>query len=469
MHWSARSFAGSFARWSLLALLSLLQACGGSGGSTAGTAGPTPGSVGVVLDTRSGTDGLVQFVVVAAVLERGDGSTSGNLLPRAAAVTFADPSGEASGLLLEGVPTGNYERLVLALAPSSGSLLAADGVARPIEAATLLTVPITDGLEHASTAVTWLAVGHNQAPIVASGGSMRFEPNLVGRAEGSEHELAGLEPVTIHASSVEARMPAAGGSVLALEFEPGCTFGDDQSNAFPNAASFVASLASDDELRVRGTLDRDGTFRVHHARHGRGNDGPRLLGRIQELRPSTTSFVMSVQAEVRRGERTLRNPPVDVLVQAGTARLQRPDARVALAFADLAIDDLVKVKWSSRTPATATELELVSAREIEVTSGPGVPFEPEWEGLVQSVDQAAGRIVVVPRHDDPIVVDGAARSSVEVVVGPGTTLQRRARNGGGRTPISLADVVPNSDRIWWRGTVVGPTEIAASWVRVRED
>jgi len=450
--------------------LFLLYGCsGGGGGQSVGVDSSAPGSVGVVLDTRTGTDGLVQFVVVGATLERADGTTTRNLVPSAVEVTFADPSGEVSGLRLQDVPTGSYQRLLLALAPGSGSLLGRDGVVRPIDAGVLLAIPIADGLQHVASAASWLAVGHNQAPMVPSGGAWRFEPNLSGRAEGSEHELAGLVPVVVLGTTVEARLPAAGGGVLALEFAPGCTFGDDDANSFASAAAFVNGLGSDDELRACGTLDRAGSLRVTHARRGRGNDGPRLLGRIVELRPATMSFVLRVQAEVRRGDRLLRNPPVDMLVDATLARLHRPNAQVQLAFADLAVDDLVKVKWTSRTPATATELELVVAREIEVPGSSGVPLAPEWEGRVQSVDLAGNRIVVVPRNDDPIFVNGVSVASVDVVVDAGTTLERRERRGGGRATIQLGDIVPGEDRVWWRGTVTGPAEVSATWVRVREE
>lgn len=455
----------------ILALaLSALQACGGGGGGASGQVDTNaPGSVGVVLDTRTGTGELVQFVVVGAALERADGTTTRNLLSQAVEVTFADPTGDVSGLRLGGVPSGRYERLVLALAPGSGSLLGSDGVVRTIDAAPVVTIPIADGLQHAETGVSWLAVGHNQAPVIRSGSSLRFEARLGGRAEGSELEIAGLEPVQVGPTSVEARLPASGGGVLALEFAAGCTFGDDESNDYSSAADFVAGLGSDDDLRACGTLDRDGRFLVRHARRGRGNDGPRLIGRIVELRPATTSFVLRVQAEVRRGERTLIDPPADVLVDATQARLQRSNAQVVLAFADLAVDDLAKVKWSSRTPATETELATVVAREVEVPGSAGAAMVPEWEGLVQSVDVDAGRIVVVPRNDDPIFVDGVSVASVDVLVGTDTVLQRRERQGPGRFAIGLADIVAGEDRIWWRGTVTGPSEISANWVRVRAE
>lgn len=464
-----RSYHCSYRAWLLVACLAVLQACSGGGGGQSAEVDSAPGSVGVVLDTRTGTDSLVQFVVVGATLERADGTTTRNLVPRAVEVTFADPTGEVSGLRLHDVPTGDYERLLLALAPGSGSALGSDGVVRAIDSGSVLSIPIADGLQHVASEVSWLALGHNRAPVVTLGGSLRFEPALLGRADGSEHELAGLEPVTVRGASVDARLPAAGGGVLALEFAPGCTFGDDDANSFASAAAFVNGLRGDDELRVCGTLDRSGGLRVTRARRGRGNDGPRLLGRIVELRPATTSFVMRVQAEVRRGERVLRDPPFDVLVDATSARLQRPNGQVVLAFADLAVDDLVKVTWSSRTPATATELELVVAREIEVPGSAGVPLAPEWQGLVQSVDVAGNRIVVVPRNDDPIVVDGVSVPSVDVLVDAGTVLQRRERRGGGRTTIQLGDIVPGEDRIWWRGTVTGPAEVSADWVRVREE
>jgi hypothetical protein len=219
---------------------------------------------------------------------------------------------------------------------------------------------------------------------------------------------------------------------------------------------------------VQGDLRLDGRWIATHARRGRVNDGPRLHGRIHELEPASKSFVMRVQAEVRNGNRTLLSPPVEVLVRAAAARIERNDSRISVPFADLAIADLVKVKWTSRTPVTGGP-DVVVAREVEVTSGSGVAAQPEWEGRVQSVNIAANTIRVVPRNDDPIFLNGVSVAQVDVVLEDGVQIERRANSGGGDSLITIAGVVPGQDRIWWRGTVAGPSTVAATWVRVRQE
>jgi hypothetical protein len=423
----------------------------------------------VVVDTATGDEGLVQFQVAAAQFARADGVRTGNLLPSPQLVTWSDPSGEASGLQLRDVPPGEYASLHLMLVPGSGAVLAPDGSTLPLGyAGAELAVPIADGLRHAAPGSSWLTVGHNSAPdMVAEAGGMRWVPVFTGRADDGPVELVGLRPLAVQNGVVTASLPAAGDALLRLEFAPDCTFGDEESNSYNGPGDFLAGLSPAFELRVNGELGRDGICLVRHAYRGRGSDGPRLLGRIVELRPASTSFVMRVLAEVRRGERRLLATPVEVVVRCAQARLQRPDSRIALTFGDLAEGHLAKVKWTSRVVQNG--VTVVVAREVEVTPEPGVPMRSEWQGRVLSVDVAQGRIVVVPRQDDPIVIGGASLPEVTVLVNENTLLQRREPQGGGRFAIALGDVRPLQDRIWFRGRVVGPAVVAAAWLRVREE
>jgi hypothetical protein len=456
--------------WFVRFLLPLaLVACGGGGGAGVTPAAGSASTVQVVVDTATGGDCLVQFQVAAAQLASADGTRTGNLLREPQLVTWSDPSGEVSGLQLLGVPRGEYAALHLLLVPGSGAALAADGGVRPLGyAGTELTVPIADGLQHADPGSSWIVLGHNAAPdVIVEAGGLRWVPEFAGRTDDGPVELAGLRPLVVQNGGVTASMPAAGDALLRIEFAPDCTFGDDQSNSYGGRGDFLAGLSQADELRVRGELGRDRRCLVRHARRGRGSDGPRLLGRILELRPAATSFVMRVQAEVRRGERRLLATPVEVVVRCAQARLQRPDSRVRLAFEDLAVGQLAKVKWTSRTVENG--VTIVVAREVEVTSGPGEPMQPEWQGRVQSVDVAAGRIVVVPRNDDPIVIGGVSVPEVVVLVDGDTVLQRRERQGPGRFAIELGDIVAGEDRIWFRGRVTGPATVDAVWVRVRQE
>ena len=67
------------------------------------------------------------------------------------------------------------------------------------------------------------------------------------------------------------------------------------------------------------------------------------------------------------------------------------------------------------------------------------------------------------------MVGGQSRTSVAVHVSASTFLFRKQRSGGGRSVITLSQVVPGQDRIWFRGTVSGAGTVEADWVRVRTD
>lgn len=441
----------------------LLAGCGGGSSSPAGGRTDTAGAVLVVVDTATGSEALVQFQVDAAVLEAADGTTTGNLLANPHLVRLADPSGEVDGLVLRDVPSGEFTQLHLFVVPSSGASLQPDGGVLAANTAVDLVVPITDGLQHSSLATSHLVIGHNgAAPVLGS--TAMWTPQMSARADGATVDLGQLDVALVENPMVTARSALLDDSLLRLEFAAGCTFRDD-SGASHGRDDFLRGLG-DDSLRIRADLRRDGRCVVSQIERSRRDDNPRLIGRITALEPATSTFVMDVQARNGRDGWTLLPTPETVRIDASGARLERPNGS-AIGFADLQVAHLVKVRWISRsTPAGA--LPLLVAREVEVTGGP-VGMRPEWEGAVQAVDTVAGTITVVRRHDDPIVVQGVSVVSVTVVVTGTTTLERRERHGGGRSSITLADIVPGADRIWWRGTVTGPTTIDATSVRVREE
>lgn len=457
---------------SSLCLLLPLAACSGGSNGGAAVAPGTTGSVYVVVDTSTGSDTLVQFQVAAAVLERGDGTATANGLRAAELVTFADPTGEVDGFVLHDVPTGNYESLHLMLVPGGGAASFANGEVRTATSAIDVAVPIADGLQHSAQGRSWLVLGHNgaapPAAPAAGAGVVVWTPTLTARADGSQQQLEGLRVALVQAPTVTAQLAAADDGLLTVGFAAGCTFDDDEGGTYGRSDDFLARLGGEDDLRVSGELRRDGRILARSAHRGRGNDGPRLLGRITDLRPLDSTFLMDVRAEVRRGgERRLLDPPVSVLVLAAEARIHRPDDRAALTFADLQVGNLAKVEWTRRGPGPGG-VEQVLAREIEVTSQ-ARPMRPEWQGLVQSVDLTSDSLVVVPRGDDPIVIEGVAVLQATLHVDGNTILERRERNGPGRITIGLGDIVPGADRIWWRGTVTGPASIDATWIRVREE
>lgn len=447
----------------------LLVACGGGGGGTgnaSGTPSPSPlGSVHVVLDTATGSDALVQFQVAAAFLERGDGSSTGNLLPAAAMVTFADPTGEASGLVLRAAPTGDYANLHLVLAPGSGMLLRSDGSSAAVAGPADLVVPIFDGLQHDANRRSWLEVAHLGAPPAAGS----WQPRLQARADGGARTLAALRVAASSPTAVTALWTPAADGPLAVEFAANCRFLDDDGATLGGAAAFVAGLGSTDDLTVQGRLFRDGTFACDQVQRQNRNDQPRLLGRITAIDPANQTFWLDVFAEVRRGERRLLATSRPTAVQAATARIHRHGERLPAAFGDLAVGQVAKVEWRSSS-TLPNNLQQVVAVEIEF-AGPGqwAPLQPEWEGRVLAVDAQAGTITVVPRGNDPIVVQGQSVAQATVEVDATTYLERRQRQGGARTRIELGAIVAGSDRIWWRGSVGNAGAIEATWVRVRDD
>lgn len=463
-------------------LLLSFAACG-SGGSDDAASGSSTGSVYVVIDTSTGTNAIVQFQVAAATLERADGATTGNVLREPELVTFADPSGELSGLQLRSVPSGDYEALHLVLVPGSGAVRFPTGSITPLAGPVVLEIPIADGLQHDATAVSWLAVGHNVGQtVVPAGQGLSWQPVLTARVDGSSHEVPDLDFVLQQGTTVTTTLPNARDGVLQLEFDDDCTFGDDDDgHEFDDLEAFLGSIDPDDDLRVSGELNRDGRCHASHARRGRGNDQPRLLGTVVELLPAETSFVMLVLAESRRGDRVLLDPPVEVLVLAAEARFGGHECHSTTGFESLNVGGIVKVKVESRTPVPGGRDEVV-ARRIEVFGANGAPLQPEWEGRVQSVDVAANTIVVVPRDDDhPILVNGQSVPQVEVVLRPGMLIERHGDDdddegegegeeddGGEQTLITIDEVEPG-ERIRWRGTVTGPTTIAATRVRVQSE
>lgn len=453
----------------LAPLLSLFAACGGGGGGGAapGTPAGTAGSVHVALDTATGTGGTVQFLVGGAVLRRTDGSHTGDVLATPAVVTFTDPSGELSYVSLRNVPSGDYDALQLMLMPNTGRQLAEDGTHRSLDSALAIDIPLRENLRHDAAGSSWLVVGHEVGNTVqAAGSTFTFAPSLAGRTDGSHHAVGGLRTARRQDDRLWVLQPGTDGGVLEIEFGDDCSWSDDGSNSIGSRSEFLAGLGSDDDVRVEAEVHRDGRLVAHRAHRSSRNDNPRLLGRIQAIDAASASFTLRVQAEVRHGDHTLLAVPVDVRVLAANARLEQNDSHATLPFAALAVGNLAKVKWTSRT-AVAGQLDDVVAREVEITTGAGAPLQPEWEGRVQAVDLLAGTITVQRRGDDPIVIGGVSVAQATLTIGAGTQLRRQGNGGGGDVAIPLAAIVAGQDRIWWRGTVTGPAAVAATWVRVR--
>lgn len=454
-----------------LFLLSL-AACGGGSSSAGGATVDTTGSVYVAIDTAAGTDALVQFQVGAAQLERADGTRTDNLLAASAMVTLASPTGELDGLSLRHVPSGEYANLHLILVPGSGFARYADGSEANVQSPVDVAVPIAERLSHDANGRSFLSIGHNGASLPAGGSSsVVWTPDLAGRSDGAPQSVDSLKVLLVQGQTVTATWSRADDAPIEVSFAAGCELFDDNSpgnSQVGSSGEFTQGLSGSDDLVVEGELHRNGTLVAHRAHRRHGGDDPRLIGRIVELRPATQSFVFDVQAEVHHHGMQPQSGAVQVLVQASQAELQTHGTHQPLQFGDLQTGQLAKVEFTSRTQVPGS-LDEVVAREVEVGSSSGSPLQPEWEGAVQSVDVVGGTITVVPRGNDPIVIGGVTVTSATVAVGAGTSLVRRGSQGASDTAIGLGDIVAGQDRIWWRGTVSGPSTVDATWVRVRDD
>ena len=441
----------------LAVLLFAAAACSsGSDGDTANV-GPSIGAVNVVVDTGTGSDAFVQVQVAGARLERIDGAATGNLLVAPVMLTLADPSGEPDALTLRNVPTGEYTALHLLLAPGSAVALYGDGRMLPLTIFPELVVPLAELLSHSAEGNSWIEIGHDGPPPPAAALQSSWAPVLSGRPSGSEVGLEWLQVAAVESNGVIVQWATADGAPLQVEFGAGCVFED--GDGFPGM------FRRGDDVRVDGDLDSVGRLRARFVgRRDPRTDGPRLIGRITEVRSAEQDFVMDVLAEVRRGHWRLLLRPRPVLVLADAATIHRCLTRLPLTFEDLQVGQLAKVEWTLRAPGTG--LEEVTASEIAVV-GFGVPMRPSWWGNVQSVDPVAGRIVAAPLENWPIVVQGQPVSQVDVNVLSTTILLRRATEGFSFTLIGIGDITAGQDRIWWRGVVTGPTSIDATLVIVR--
>lgn len=448
---SLRAFLGSFL---------LLAACGGGGGG--GSSAPADGGLQVTLDTTAGLDATVQVQLVGAVLT-GPAGTTGNLLRAPRQLTVADPSGAPDGFELANVPAGAWTGMRLGVAPGSASALLADGSVAAVDLPSIeVAVPFETEVVHA-TSRGWVALRHAAALQLAGTGARRScTLDLLGGPAAATPIGPASAAVTLAQGTTVFGTLGDDDLRVQLELEVESELFDDNGGRV-GREDFARGLGSGSEIDFTGFVGADDRVRVRRGRRLPAGDGPRLLGRIVTTDPATTSFVLDVQALVRRGDVTPLAVPERVTVLAAGARIHDSSSFTAIPFASLGAGDLVKVTVLSRAGAT------VRAREIDVESRAGMPARPEIEGAVAAVDPATGVVTVVPRRDDPLVVGGVAVQRAEIRVQPHTVLLRVADSGGGRTTIPLTGIVPGADRIWIRGSAVAPATVAADWIRVRDD
>lgn len=452
-------------RFVFLAPVILLAACGGGGGG--GAAQPTStASVHLLLDPAAGNAATVQSQAISATLRQADGSMTGNLLAAPQNVALSRPSGEAEPLELRHVPDGVYHELHVTFAPGTGTAQFEDGSHHSVDLSSpTIVIPLEDSLHHASGHDSWISMRHSRTePLQASGSRHQWAPALAARpAAGDSIEGTEMHVVSRTANGFAATIPGDDHGVVHVEFEAESEFYDDHGGRRGGRDDFLGGVRVGDDVFVGGALQSDGTVRGRRMRHHGDGSIARVVGRATSLDAVALTFEMDVLGSVEHGHRSVAQTVEHVVVTVGTAPIRDSRTQASLAFADLAIGARLKVAIASRDGSN------VVAREIEVESRDGLPGFPEIEGRVGSVDLQANTITVLPRGNDPLVVNGQPVSSATIQVGAATQLFRLDRNGGGAIAIPIANVLPNQDRIWVRGAVDANGVVQASWVRVRQD
>ncbi|MGK0518783.1 MAG: hypothetical protein ACJAUC_001476 [Planctomycetota bacterium] len=454
----------------LTALLSLLlAACGGGGGSnnpTNNTTANEPSSVIVVIETQAGSEDFVQMHLAGASLEDAAGGLTDNLVAASRIITVGDPTGEPSGLRLGPAASGSYVALHLVMVPNSGIAIAPNGNSQPVANPIDVRIPITGGLQHTALAASWLVIGHDTIPLAGPPSARSWNPTMTARLDGSNLRLSELVFPVVNAGLLAATATTVDNASVELACSSSCIYEDATGTVYASQAEFFANLSIDDDLVADGDLRRSGRIEATRLRRSSRSDQPRLIGSVLSIDPSTNSFEMLVVATRQNGNQTTLATPETAVIRAQGARVEASSGTLT-TFTSLTVGQFVKVKWLSQS-ANNGVTEYV-AQEVEISSSNNISIQPEWEARVLSVDPANQVIVIAPRNNDPIVIQGASVAQAAVLITSTTLIERRQNQGGGSTIITLAEVQPGTDRIWIRGTAIGATTIEATRVRVRED
>lgn len=450
----------------ILVTLSLAACSGGSSSSNATAAPDNPAEVVVLVETRAGSDDLVQFQLAGATLEDRTGAQTVNLLAASTMVTVGDPTGEPYGLRLNAPPSGDYAALHLVLVPNSGIVIAPDGTSQAVTSPVDVRIPIADGLQHSQQSASWLVVGHDTAPLSGAPDALTWNPTMTARRDGAIVQLAELRFPVKGEDSIAATAASVDLATIELAASPSCIFENESGLAYSSQAAFLAALSMDDDLIVGGDLRRSGRIEANRMRRSSGSDQARLIGTILTTDAATASFTMEIVATRQNGDQVQLATPETATIRTTSAIIE-DSSRTPTNFASLISGQMVKVKWFSKSVTNGTAE--YTAREVELLSSNNTSIQPEWEAMVQSVDLVNQVIVIVPRNDDLIWINGTSVSQADVLVSNNTTIERRANQGGANSLINLDQIQPNTDRIWIRGSVVGTALIAATRLRVRTD
>lgn len=453
----------------ILALALAAAACSdGSGSGAANPAAspaPAPASapLQLVFDGAAGVPYSVHFDVAAAVLERGDGAVTNNLLAAPQRLALVDAAGGARGLALAGPPAGDYTQLHLWLAAGSGLLVRADGSTSPVDADADLIVPIAGRLS-LSGAPAWLAVGSLGGDQLLDGAPRPFwRPQFAGRLDESTQVLAGLVPERVDGIALVASWPEHGASPLRIEFAVDCVFADARDPAIAGRNAFLAALGPDDEVAVDGALLRGGVLYAHAARSAPRRYEPRLHGRVVAV--GAGEVLLRVEAEELAGRLRVLPTPYEVAYELAGAWIHECGSRHALAPSACGLGVRVCADVAARSVVGG--VVRLRGDEVAVVPAAGAPLQLEWHAEVVAVDLAQRRIAVAALPFVPLVVGGVPSTSADILIPEGCSLLRRELLGQGHYAIALEGVQPGIDRIWWRGAVIAPGVVEAFQVRVR--
>lgn len=458
----------------LFALAGFAASCGGGGGGGADTGGaaanasplPLSGPVQVVVDAAAGAPHTLQFDVAAAVLERRDGTVTGDLLGGPRTVTFAAPTGGSRGFLLTGAPAGEYTQLRLLLAPGSGLLVRGDRTRAPVDAEPELAVPIAGALRHDGLAAAWLVVGSlGGDELVDAGARALWRPQLGGRLDEAAQSLAGLVPLAVDGTTLRATWPGHGGSELRLVFAFDTTFRDRRDPAIATRNAFLAALDDADEVAVDGVLLRDGTLHARAVRSSPRRVEPRLHGAIVASGGGGGGIRLRVDAEELFDRLCHLPAPYEVDVALAGAQVRELGQTSLLGAAACEPGRRAVVRVAARHwHAGSVQLD---GDEVELAPPAGAPLRLEWHARVVAADVVANVLHVAALPDVPLVVGGAAVANAVVLCPAGCAILRRELSGQGQYAIGFGGIVAGGDRVWWRGDVVGPGTVRANEVRVR--
>ena len=448
--------------FALGALLTLLASCGGGGSAAGAGGGGSLQNARLVLDSRV-TSGEVVVGVASAIAVEGPGGTlSANVLQTPIRIELATPASQVQSIELRGVPAGPQVAVRLAFAPGSLYLRSANGTRVPI-ADGEVRIPFVAPLDLRSARQVWIRHNGSGATRRDGNGATRFAASWSAGTEATIALIdASVEVASLNGSEVTVFVDAQRQVAGKLSYGPSSSLWRDGQKM--DGAQFVQGLGAGHHLVLRGWLDDSGRIELSSCDDkGRRRDNEsKIFGRVTAH--DTASKLLSVRVfQIRYGATNWPRDPLPLAkVDYSTAKLRdSSDRRQPVDPSAFRVGTWLEVEWhGEQAPSN------VRAHEVELEHGKDAGLGPEIEGAVQSVDASAGRIVVVPRKDDPLVVGGKRVSRAVVVVGANTRIVRRRDNGP--IEIRLASVT-SADRIWIFGRVLANGEVDASYVRVRND